>query len=76
MARIVNLDVNDSGAWRRVTSFDLDELEGAELENHSDALLRICSVRRIRARIVPAGETGALMYWTREDGWRVNEVAA
>lgn len=76
MARIVNLDVNDSGSWRRVSSFDLDEADGDQLQQASDALLRQSNYRKLRARIVAAGDTGALMYWTREQGWQVNEVAA
>lgn len=76
MARIVNLDVNDSGSWRRVSSFDLDEADGDQLQQASDALLRQSNYRKLRARIVAAGETGALMHWTREQGWKVNAVAA
>lgn len=75
MARIVNLDVNDSGAWRRVSSFDLDEADGDQLQHASDALLRLSNYRKLRARIVTAGEMAPLMAWSRHEGWKIIEVA-
>lgn len=70
--RLVNLDVNDSGGWRRVTSFDIDTFEDGELEHAAEKLLEMTSNQRLKARIIPAGDPLAvpLLTWTRDDGWR------
>ena len=69
--RLVHLEVNDSGGWRRVTSFDLDTFEDGDLELHAAHLLEMSSNPRLKARVIMAGSTSApLVSWTRADGWR------
>lgn len=69
--RLVNLEVNDSGGWRRVSSFDLDTFEDGELEWCAEALLRMSANRKLKARIIPAGALEVpLVHWTAADGWR------
>jgi hypothetical protein len=75
--RIVYLEVNDSGAWRRVTSFDLDWLEDGDLEHCTDALLSLSANPKIKARIIVPGDTAPLLTWKKGDCWREwGEVAA
>lgn len=77
MSRIVNLDVNESGAWKRVTSFDLDYFEDGELEHCADALLRLSSNPKLKARIIAPGEVAPLMTWSNDDPvWREWRAAA
>ena len=68
--RLVNLDVNDSGSWRRVTQFDLDTFEDGDLEVCAEHLLQLSSNPKLRARIVIPGDDMPLVTWNREDGWR------
>lgn len=71
MARLVNLDVNDSGSWRRVSQFDLDDFEDGALEHAAEKLLELSTNTRLRARIIMPGlDTTPLVTWSREDGWR------
>lgn len=69
--RLVNLDVNDAGGWRRVTTFDLDTFEDGDLEVCAEHLLQLSSNQRLKARIIPVEALSVpLVTWTREDGWR------
>jgi hypothetical protein len=68
--RIVNLEVNDSGAWRRVASFDLDWLEDGELEDCADALLTLSRNTKLKARIIAPGDVAPLLTWKHGDMWR------
>lgn len=68
--RIVHLDVKDSGAWRRVTSFDLDTFEDGDLEHCAEQLLQMSGNDKLRARIIMPGDTAPLMIWGKADGWR------
>lgn len=70
MSRIVHLDVNDAGGWRRVTSFDLYDFEDGDLEHHAQQLLELSANDNLRARIIIAGDTAPLVTWSRKDGWR------
>lgn len=70
MSRIVNLDVNDAGAWRRVTSFDLDTFNDGDLEWRAEQLLQLSSNDKLKARVIMPGDTAPLVTWTREHGWR------
>lgn len=76
MARVINLDVNDSGAWRRVASFDLDEFEGGQLEHVVDVLLGMATNEKLKARLIIPGDTAPLMTWTRQGGWEEWRAAA
>lgn len=69
-ARIVHLDVNESGGWRRVASFDLDQFEDGALEQAAQALLELSNNQKIKGRIIAPGDTAPLVLWTRTDGWR------
>jgi hypothetical protein len=69
--RLVYLDVNDSGGWRRVTSFNLNDFEDGDLELHAQQLLEMSSNPRLKARIIIQGGLAMpLVTWDREDGWR------
>lgn len=68
--RIVNLDVNDTGAWRRITSFNLDWFEDGDLELCVQQLLELSDSPKIKARIIMPGETAPLVTWSRAEGWR------
>lgn len=70
MAREVNMDVNTSGAWRRVASFDLDDFEEGQLEHAAEQLLQMASHAAIKARIIMPGDTAPLLTWCRAHGWR------
>jgi len=71
MSRTVNLDINDSGSWRRVTSFDLDALGEGHLEYLVEELLRESTNDKIKARLIIPGDVAPLVDWTKSDGWRV-----
>lgn len=76
MARTIQLEVNDSGAWRRVTSFDIDTLADGDLEHSADALLQLSDNAKLRARIILRGDTAPLLTWARGEGWREWREAA
>lgn len=68
--RIVHLEVNDSGAWRRVSSFDLDDFNDGDLEVCAEHLLELSTNPKLRARIIMPGDTAPLVTWERQAGWR------
>lgn len=68
--RIVHLEVNDSGGWRRVSTFNLDDFEDGDLELCAEHLLQMSTNERIKARVIMPGDTAPLVTWTRQDGWR------
>ena len=68
--RLVHLEVNDSGGWRRVTGFNIDDFEEGDLELHAQQLLEMSAHPRLKARFIIPGDTAPLVTWTREDGWR------
>lgn len=68
--RIVHLEVNDSGGWRRVTSFDLDTFEEGDLEVCAEHLLQLSAHEHLKARIIVPGDTAPLVTWSRETSWR------
>ena len=68
--RIVHLEVNDSGGWRRITSFDVKDWEAGDLEMHAEHLLEMSSNPRLKARVIIPGDTAPLVTWCQADGWR------
>jgi hypothetical protein len=66
----VHLEVNDSGGWRRVTSFDLADFEDGDIEQCAEHLLEMSCTPRLKARIIIPGDTAPLVTWTKKDGWR------
>lgn len=67
----INLEVNDSGAWRRVMTFDASNDDDSESVLHlADQLLRWGLNHRQRARLIIPADTAPLMTWSHEDGWR------
>ena len=66
--RILHLEVNDSGGWRRVMSFRAEEKSG--VQGIGAMLLHLADSPRIRARIIAPGDTAPLMTWTVSDGWK------
>ena len=70
MSRIVNLEVNEKGAWKRVTSFDLDKIQDGDLEYLTDALFSLSNNDNLKARIIAPGETFPLLMWQHGDTWR------
>lgn len=67
--RIVHLEVNDSGGWRRITSFNLNDFEDGDLELCAEHLLQMSTNERIKSRVIMPGDTAPLVTWTRQDGW-------
>lgn len=74
--RIINLEVNEAGAWKRVTSFDLDTFEDGDLEHCAHHLLELSSNKKLKARLIAPGDTAPLMNWTHELGWEEWRQAA
>lgn len=73
MTKPCHLEVNDSGGWRRVMTFDATDDDDADSVMHlADQLLRWGMNARLKARIIMAGgvHTAPLMTWTVDDGWR------
>jgi len=68
--RLVNLEVNDSGAWRRVSAFDLDDFDDGALEFAAEKLLELSTNEKLRARLIMPGDTAPLLVWRRAEGWR------
>jgi hypothetical protein len=74
--RIINLDINEKGAWRRITSFDLDMFEDGDLEHCAHSLLELSQNKNIKARLIIPGDTAPLMYWSHGEGWTEWRAAA
>lgn len=69
--RIINLDINEKGAWRPVTSFDLDSFEEGDLEHCAHGLLELSANKQLKARLIIPGDTSPLLVWNHELGWSV-----
>lgn len=67
--QIINLEVNEKGAWRRVTSFDLDTFEDGDLDHCAGSLLDLSSNKSLTARLIIPGDTAPLMLWSHTNGW-------
>ena len=74
--RVINLEVNDAGAWKRVTSFDIDTFEDGDLEHCAHSLLDLSSNKKLKARLIAPGENLPLMTWSHAHGWEEWGVAA
>lgn len=85
MARNVQLQINQSGAWRSGLDFDAQGLmdaqgsEAFEVLHHLDQFLRLAYGPKTTARIVETAVSNqgkvvstrnVLIRWTREKGWR------
>lgn len=73
MTKPCHLEVNDSGGWRRVMTFDATYDDDADSVMHlADQLLRWGVTARLKGRIIMAGsvDTAPLMTWNKDDGWR------
>lgn len=78
MNRPCILQINQTGAWRNVISFDASGLPDEALD-HADKFLRLMCADRTTARVMVArpGAEGSgfvatqvmLMRWTRTEGW-------
>lgn len=68
MERLVHLDINTSGAWRRIMSFDAsNDARSEAIQRHAASL---ASFANARLRIVMAGTIAdVLQYWTADKGW-------
>ena len=73
---IINLEVNYAGAWKHVTSFDLDTFEYGDLEHCAHGLLELSANEKLKARLIAPGETAPLMTWSHAHGWEEWRVAA
>lgn len=65
--RPVHLEINNSGAWKRVLSFDV--ADEAEVLHAAAALLR-WGGDKLTARVIMPGDTAPLMTWNAQFGWR------
>jgi hypothetical protein len=70
MKKIVYLEVNESGAWKRVMSTDLQTFDDGDLEFAAEKLLALSDNPRIKARIIVPGDSAPLLIYTRDNGWR------
>ncbi len=71
MTTLVHLDVNDSGAWRRVLTFDSTAPGVMEWVTFlAERLLRNGQPKPPRARLHDAAGDRTLSYWSESDGWR------
>lgn len=71
MSRPVQLQVNQTGAWRFAMSFDLDTVDIVALEATAEALVDIADPHgstKLRIAMVDGRHT-ALRYWTAGKGW-------
>jgi hypothetical protein len=77
MARPVQLQINQSGAWRSALDFDMVEAPPELLES-ADQLARLTGHERMRMRVVICEPTRLggnvpaktqLMHWSRKEGW-------
>ncbi len=69
-AQVLHLELNDTGAWRRVTSFNAADFDAGDLEMCAQHLLEMSVSQHLRARIIAPGSTAPLALWTRAEGWR------
>ena len=67
---ILHIEVNDSGGWRRVMSFDGHRDVMHAVMEYAAALLENSQHQRIRARIIAPSDTAPVMTWTAADGWK------
>lgn len=66
-----HLEVNDSGGWRRVMTFDAtDDDDSDTVMYHAGMLLQWSNGQRLKARLIIPGDTAPLMTWSYADGWR------
>ena len=70
MEKPVNLQINDSGAWRQVVSFDAaDEALGAKVMAHAADLAGVVNPKaRLRIAMKPFPNS-VLLYWDALQGW-------
>lgn len=71
MSRPVNLQVNQSGAWRIALTFDQDTTDMVALEATAESLVEIADAQggtKLRIAMVDGRHT-ALRYWTAAKGW-------
>jgi len=74
--RLVNLDVKETGAWKRVASFDLDTFEDGDLEHCANSLLELTANKNLKARLIMPTDTAPLLLWSHGDGWKEWRPAA
>jgi hypothetical protein len=64
------LQINTTGAWRDVVTFDLDT--GGWVLHHADRLFNFAhdpSKNGMSARIISPGDVAPLMIWKKATGW-------
>lgn len=78
--RKVALDINASGAWRHVLSFDLDQCDADTVLDAAEVLakssMQHATARKgvsMRLRALPAEIP--LMYWDKDKGWEESRHA-
>lgn len=71
MTRPAKLQINQSGAWRDVLRFDIDQLvnEAAFLEA-ADKMMRSTGSMKTMRIVSDESLPGRLMYWNAEHGWK------
>lgn len=67
---IMHLEVNDSGGWRRVMSFDGDASTRLAVMQNAYYMLNCSNNPKLRARIIAPGDTAPMVTWTVADGWK------
>jgi hypothetical protein len=67
---LVHFEVNTSGAWKRVLSFEIVDFEEGNVEAMTDDLMHLSVGAKTTARIILPGVIQPLCIWNREHGWR------
>lgn len=67
----IHLEVNHSGGWRRVMTFDAQhDVDRDAVLQAAGKMLRWADNPRLKARIIMPGDTAPLMTWKPATGWR------
>lgn len=68
--RLVKLQLNTTGAWRDVVTFDVENSE--VFMGHTELILRLAydpSKKGLSARVIIPGDVAPLMTWHKASGW-------
>lgn len=74
MARIVNLQLNRTGAWRNLIEVDWDELGDVDRLHVLSSAVKLVSAayldRPFSLRLIPKGvDESPLLHWSSATGW-------
>lgn len=72
MSRPCKLQINTTGAWRDLLRFDIDEVDGNEVQHAAQELINAANPKgRTTLRITMADSLQSVIaHWDAEKGWR------